>query len=265
MFGSSAVHICRKTLWWLLLLLLLLLDLIGSFTCSSFHAVNNKPSFSQGLREDGIYGEKWWQSQFIVTAFNVKSHSPAFNLPVDPPELSISSVTRASSNAPNHSSHCWNFHRRRAIGPSLPKQLHSTTLHTNIISDSEAVKGSCVSSRTDRNSQTNAPQLTADNAEGRLLSGRNPISSHTGAAFIAQGSKWELCEQVWRSWWKQPDHQELVTVHGSEATFTFAASIQSQTKDTRLITSKCSQLVSKNEGSQEDSRNQHVGFYSFLS
>lgn len=76
---------------------------------------------------------------------------------------------------------------RHVMGLSLPNRLHLTILHTNIISDSEAVKGSCVSSQSDKISQTNSLQLTADNTEGRLLSGRNPISSHIGGAIIPQG------------------------------------------------------------------------------
>lgn len=146
--------------------------------CSSDH---KKVSLQISPQEEkmGSAGEQWWQSQFIVNAFNVQSHSPIFNLPVNPPELSISSVTRASSTRTQSFITLLKF----------PSSLHLMILHTIIISDSEAVKGSCVSSQTAKNSQTNAPKLTADNTEGRLLSGKKSILSHTGGAIIPQGCK----------------------------------------------------------------------------
>lgn len=88
--------------------------------------------------------------------------------------------------AQNPSSH-WNFHPCCVMGLGLPSQLHLMILHTNIISNSEAAKGSCVSSQTAKNSQTNAEKLTADNTEGSFLAGRNPFFARTGGIIIPQG------------------------------------------------------------------------------
>lgn len=136
-----------------------------------------------------------------VNAFDVHSHSLVFNLPVNPPKLSVSSVTRASSiSAKSFITH-WNFHPRCVIGLSLPNQLHLMILHTHIISNSEAAKGSCVSSQTAKNSQTNASNLTADNTEGSLLSGKkNPFYSILAVQLSHRAVKHQLCQQVWRSW-----------------------------------------------------------------
>lgn len=92
--------------------------------------------------------------------------------------------------AQNHSSHR-NFH------PRLPNQLHSMILHTNISSSSEAVKGSCVSSQTAKNSQTNAQKLTADNTEGSFLSGRNPFYPTLVGQLALRAVERELSQQVW--------------------------------------------------------------------
>lgn len=110
-----------------------------------------------------------------VNAFDVHSHSLVFNLPINPPQLSVSSLTRASSiSAKSFITH-WNFHPCCVIGLGLPNQLHLMILHTHIISNSEAAKGSCVSSQTAKNSQTNTSNLTADNTEGNLLTGKKKI------------------------------------------------------------------------------------------
>lgn len=123
-----------------------------------------------------------------INAFDVHSHSLVFNLPINPPKLSVSSLTRASSiSAKSFITH-WNFHPCCVIGLGLPNQLHLMILHTHIISNSEAAKGSCVSSQTAKNSQTNASNLTADNTEGNLLTGKKKsILSHTGSTVIPQG------------------------------------------------------------------------------
>lgn len=100
--------------------------------------------------------------------------------------------------AQNHSSRR-HFHPRCVMGLSLPNQLHLMILHTNIIGSSEAVKGSCVSSQTPKNSQTNAQKLTADNTEGSLVSGRNPFyPSLVEQLFLSAVKKKKLlCQQVW--------------------------------------------------------------------
>ena len=112
--------------------------------------------------EDGICREKWWHSQFIVSAYNVQTPSPILRLPLHPPELSVSShVTRATS-----------IRTQSFITPrKFPSSLHLIVLHTNIISDSQALNGCYVSSPAAKEPQTNAPQPTADNNDGSFLSG----------------------------------------------------------------------------------------------
>lgn len=140
--------------------------------------------------------------------------SPIFYLPVNPPELSISSVTRATS-----------IHTRSFITLKLPpslcdrggvrlakpgstRQYFTPTSSATLRLRKEAV------------SHPKLPEIhkqTADNSEGRHLSGRNPSHRHTGGAVIPQGCRVSAgasqseeahhLESVW---------EEAVTVHGSE-------------------------------------------------
>lgn len=114
--------------------------------------------------------------------------------------------------AQNHSSH-WNFHPRCVMGLGVPNQLHLMILHTSIISSSEAVKGSCVSSQTAKNSQTNAQQLTADNTEGSFLSGRNPFYPTLVRQLSLKAVELELSQQVWS--WEKPVRSPGVHLGGS--------------------------------------------------
>ena len=114
--------------------------------------------------------------------------------------------------AQNHSSH-WNFHPRCVMGLGVPNQLHLMILHTSIISSSEAVKGSCVSSQTAKNSQTNAQQLTADNTEGSFLSGRNPFYPTPARQLSLKAAEVERSQQVWS--WEKPVRSPGVHLGGS--------------------------------------------------
>lgn len=125
----------------------------------------------------------------------------------------------------NHSSH-WNFHPRCVIGLGVPNQLHLMILHTNIISDSEAAKGSCVSSQTAKKFTNKCSKMKTNSRQHQMKASiwKKYIVSHTGGAIIPQGCRVlavSRCEPDWRSWLNLSDHlesiwKETVPIHGSE-------------------------------------------------
>lgn len=104
-----------------------------------------------------------------------------------PSSQSAQSHVRAQC-AQNHSSRRWKF--LLAVWSASACQTSSTWRYfTPTSSAAQRLWKEAVSHpRSDKNSQTkNARRLAADNAEGRLQSGRNPIWSHIGGAIIPRG------------------------------------------------------------------------------
>ena len=133
--------------------------------------------------------------------------------------------SRSSQSAP---SHMWALFARNhsSHGNVRPRQNQprSMTLHTNIISSSQAVKGSCVSSQagTNKCSRKNQQQLALKEAfylEEILVIPHRWDNYPSG---LCDGSSVSRCEPRWSSWENQTDHLEAVweeagAVRGHEA------------------------------------------------